>query len=81
MNQKEMMKRLQQLGFTLVELNLYLDTHPNCSKTRELYNRYSEEMAMLREQYFQKYGPTLNFGVCPAGDSFSWVNSPWPWEN
>ena len=81
MNQKEMMKRLQQLGFTLVELNLYLDTHPNCSKARELYNRYSEEMAMLREQYFVKYGPTLNFGVCPAGDSFSWVNSPWPWEN
>ena len=81
MNQKEMMKKLQQLSFTLVELNLFLDTHPDNREARELYNRYSEEMAMLREQYFQKYGPTLNFGVCPAGDSFSWINSPWPWEN
>jgi len=54
MNQKEMMKRLQQLGFTLVELNLYLDTHPDCVKARELYNRYSQEQAMLRDQYFQK---------------------------
>ena len=81
MNQKEMMKKLQQLSFTLVELNLYLDTHPNCNQARELYNRYSDEMSVLREQYFQKYGPTLNLGLCPAGESFSWVNSPWPWEN
>ncbi len=81
MTQKEMIKKLQEIGFTLVELNLYLDTHPHCDRARELYNRYSREQAMLREEYFEKFGPTMNFGVCPAGDSFSWVNSPWPWEN
>ena len=81
MNQKEMMKKLQELGFMLVELNLYLDTHPDCARARELYNTYSAQQAALREEYFEKYGPTMNFGLCPAGDSFSWVNSPWPWEN
>ena len=76
-----MMKKLQELSFTLVELNLFLDTHPNNVQARQLYNTYSAQMAALREQYFEAFGPTLNFGVCPAGDSFSWINSPWPWEN
>ena len=35
MNQKEMMKKLQQLSFTLVELNLFLDTHPDNREARE----------------------------------------------
>ena len=81
MDQKALMKKLQELGFMLVELNLYLDNHPHCRDARQLYNKYSAEMAAVREEYFEKYGPTMNFGVCPAGDSFSWVNSPWPWEN
>jgi spore coat protein JB len=81
MEQKALMKKLQELGFMLVELNLYLDNHPDCRDARLLYNKYSAEMAATREEYFEKYGPTMNFGVCPAGDSFSWVNSPWPWEN
>ena len=80
MNQKEMLKKLQEISFTLVELNLYLDTHPHCHRARELYNTYSQEQSALRAEYFEKYGPTMNFGVCPAGDSFSWINSPWPWE-
>ena len=81
MTQQEMMKKLQELSFMLVELNLFLDTHPDNRETRELYNTYSGQMASLREDYFAAYGPTMNFGICPAGDSFSWINSPWPWEN
>ena len=81
MTQQQMLKKLQELGFALVELNLFLDTHPDNTKARELYNTYSMQMHDLRKEYFEKYGPTMNFGVCPAGDSFSWINSPWPWEN
>lgn len=81
MTQQQMLKKLQELSFALVELNLFLDTHPDNVKARELYNAYSAQMRDLRKEYFENYGPTMNFGVCPAGDSFSWINSPWPWEN
>ena len=77
----ELKKKIQELSFTLVELNLYLDTHPDCRQALELYNRYSDELAQLRAEYVAEYGPLMNFGTCPAGNSFSWVNSPWPWEN
>ena len=77
----ELKRKIQELSFTLVELNLYLDTHPHCLQALELYNRYSLELKKLREEYNAKYGPLMNFGTCPAGNNFSWVNSPWPWEN
>ena len=80
MNKQDMIKKLQELSFTLVELNLFLDTHPDNAEARRLYNERSAQMAEVREQYFAAYGPMMNFGVCPAGDSFTWVNSPWPWE-
>ena len=77
----ELKRKIQELSFSLVELNLYLDTHPGCQKALELYNRYSAQLKSLREEYNMKYGPLMNFGTCPSPDSFSWVNSPWPWEN
>ena len=75
------LKRIQQLSFALVELNLYLDTHPDCKNALDLYNKYSAELKTLREEYTRKHGPLMNFGTCPAETGFSWVNSPWPWEN
>lgn len=81
MSQQEMLKKLQETSFMLVELNLFLDTHPDHAEARKAYNRYSDRLAHLREEYFTAFGPTMNFGVCPAGNDFSWVNSPWPWEN
>lgn len=76
-----MIKKLQEISFTLVELNLYLDTHPNCQQALTLYNTYAQQQKELREEYYKNHGPLLNFGNMPAGDSFQWVNSPWPWEN
>ncbi len=79
--QKECLRQIQELGFVLVELNLFLDTHPDDKQARDLYNKYSEELDSLRKKYNEMFGPTMNFGLCPTGDSFSWINSPWPWEN
>ena len=81
MTQQEMIKKLQEISFTLVELNLYLDTHPDCQQALTLYNTYAQQQKELREEYYKNYGTLLNFGNMPAGDSFQWVNSPWPWEN
>jgi spore coat protein JB len=81
MSRETLTKKLQEVGFMLVELNLFLDTHPNDKKAIELYNTYSMQQAELRKEYAQKYGPLLNFGNQEVDDNFSWVNSPWPWEN
>ena len=49
MTQQEMIKKLQEISFTLVELNLYLDTHPDCQQALTLYNTYAQQQKELRE--------------------------------
>jgi len=80
MSKEEMMQQMQELGFYLVELNLFLDTHPDNVRALAEYNSYALQLAELRRVYFETYGPVLNFGNQPAGKSFTWINSPWPWE-
>jgi len=81
MTQQELLNQLQQIAFYLVDLNLYMDTHPDCPQGLALYNTYATKLRELRMQYEQAYGPLLNFGNMLAKNGFDWINSPWPWEN
>lgn len=76
-----MILEIQQVGFVLVELNLYLDTHANDKVALMNYNTLSQQYKDLMMNYYQKYGPLMGFGHMPGGtESFLWVNSPWPWQ-
>lgn len=76
---ESMMKEIMSIDFTIVELNLYLNTHPFDQRALYLYNCAVQRSQMLRKQYEARYGPLT------ASSSFSkypwqWVKSPWPWE-
>jgi len=76
-----MMLQIQQLGFTLVDLNLYLDTHPMDKMALASYNTFHAQYHQMMMNYNMKYGPMMNFGHAPGGEEqFLWVNSPWPWQ-
>ena len=79
--QTEMMKKIQEIGFAVVDLNLFLDTHPDCAQALELYTMLASTLKSLKTDYVSKYGP-----LC-ATDSrnsapFEWVKdtNKWPWE-
>lgn len=76
-----MILQLQQIGFVLVDLNLYLDTHPMDKVALMNYNTLHDQYQKLMMQYNMTYGPLMNFGHAPGGmEQFLWVNSPWPWQ-
>jgi spore coat protein JB len=76
-----MILEIQQVGFVLVDLNLYLDTHPGDGVALANYNTLSKQYQDMMMNYNMKYGPIVNFGHQMGGtDSFLWVNSPWPWQ-
>ena len=73
------MTELQALNFAIQDLQLYLDTH-RCDKDaldayRELQRRYRE----CAEQYQHRYGP-MNQLCADDGETFRWLDDPWPWE-
>ncbi len=80
--EQDLMKQIQQISFLLVDLNLYLDNHPDCRQALEDYNILVEAMDELRKVYTQKYGPIMNFGTAKSDCPWQWADDqPWPWEN
>ena len=79
-NEKQaMMIQLMQYKFALIELQLYLDTHPKDMQMIDLYRKYLSIEKQMCMEYERKYGPI----TCDSefiGNEWTWDNSPWPWE-
>lgn len=77
--QRNMLKALQALSFGLIDTALFLDTHSKNQRALEYYRKNSEAYRILKGEYESKYGPLTMSEA--AGDSWNWVDKPWPWQN
>ncbi|HMM22677.1 MAG TPA: spore coat protein CotJB [Selenomonadales bacterium] len=76
-----LLRRLQEMEFVAVELNLYLDTHPCDEEAINDYNCAVEALRQLKKEYESQYGPLLNFGMGGFSRTpWQWAMGPWPWE-
>lgn len=78
--QRQLLKKLQEVDFVLVELTLYLDTHPNDLKAIDQYNYFAKKRAKIRHKYESKFGPLTHFGHSFNRYPDGWNEGPWPWE-
>ncbi|MDD3839715.1 MAG: spore coat protein CotJB [Clostridia bacterium] len=72
------LKSLMAIQFSLLELNLYLDTHPRDMRAIRKYNEYLEEYKEKKEEYEQKYGPIT--ARTKSGCPWEYIKGPWPWD-
>ena len=77
---EELLFNILMYKFALIELNLYLDTHPNNSQMLNLYNQYLSEEKKLCDEFEKKYGPLTTDSINLGTNSWNWIKSPWPWE-
>ncbi|WP_238378779.1 spore coat protein CotJB [Halalkalibacillus sediminis] len=75
-----MMEKIQAIDFTLVELTLYLDTHPEDSYALEQFNSFAELSHQHKRQFEEKFGPLMQFGRSFVWNEWSWNSPPWPWQ-
>ena len=68
---------LQKLGFYMVDLKLYLDTHKDDDEALNTFKVYRDEYNKMSQYYAKDYGPLFFNQVL---DSWTWVDEPWPWE-
>jgi spore coat protein JB len=71
---------LQKVDFALVELSLYLDTHPAEMQAVQQFNQLVQQRQQLANAFEMKYGPLLQFGRSYSRFPWHWVDSPWPWQ-
>lgn len=76
----QLMLRLMELEFICVELNLFLDTHPQDERALADFVVASEELLEAKHEFEAAHHPLLNYGLGHVSDGWNWVCDPWPWE-
>lgn len=74
-----MLKKIQAISFAMVETELYLDSHPECSVALEHYEHLANEYRELVSIYENEVAPIRHEGA--IGEKWTWVSNPWPWHN
>ena len=73
----EMMMQLRAYKFSIIELGLYLDTHPDDEKALCLHKEYCKKAKELSDKYQKMFGPLTIYYPCKK---WRWLEEPWPWE-
>ncbi|MDQ0162741.1 spore coat protein CotJB [Aeribacillus alveayuensis] len=76
----DLMEEIQACDFVLVELTLYLDTHPYDHQAIQQYNQYAQYSMQLKQVFESKFGPLKQFGNSFSDQNWSWGKAPWPWQ-
>ena len=77
-DKKELLKQITAVDFMVIDLHLYLNTHPNDRNALSKYNSFAVEANRLKQNYERCFGP-LSYGAC-SEYPWQWISEPWPWE-
>ena len=79
MTERDMMlKKIGMLKFALVDVDLFLDTHPGDTDMIKKREEYERELTPLINSYEQKFGPLTK--AENTTNTWAWVKDPWPWD-
>lgn len=80
MDKETLLNAIRKYLFYTLELNLYLDSFPQCKEAQKDLDMMSKKLNSLIAEYEEKYGQLQNFGLSCNPDMCSWTQDPWPWE-
>lgn len=79
MNEREiLLKKIGTYRFAILDLNIFLDTHPNDTETLNKVKEYEKLLAPLAAEYEAKFGPLTKKEN--TANTWTWVKDPWPWD-
>lgn len=79
MCKEDLMKLIQSTNFAVIEMALYLDTHPDSSCALDTYHDYNKTLKEAVAIYEKRFGPLTIYGVNDE-NFWSWGDEPWPWQ-
>jgi len=74
------LEEIQAVDFVLVELTLYLDTHPDDANAINQFNQYAQYKKQIEANFESKYGPLFQYGNSYSDENWGWGKGPWPWQ-
>ena len=74
----KLLREVQELSFVKCELELFLDTHPDCAQARDYFEQTVSALDSRIDEYESKYGPITAKGALRF-EGWNWVDGDWPW--
>ena len=74
---EKQMKTLSCMAFSMYELRLFLDTHPDSKTAASKLSELEKTYLPLRKKFEDKFGPLK---ASDAESAVDWIKGPWPWE-
>ena len=79
MDRCKMLEWVQALCFVVVDMQLYLDTHPCDKEALAYYKDAVENYEKAKRQFEDAYGPLVATSSLDC-DRWAWADTPLPWE-
>ena len=73
-----LLKKIGTLKFAIVDIDLFLDTHPGDSEVLQKRAEYETQVLPLIKEYESKFGPLTTSEN--ETNTWTWVKDPWPWD-
>ena len=77
---KALLNEIGKIDFVLVELNLYLDTHPFDQQALANIRQFQRMKKQPMQEYAQNYGPLTRDCLDDNDREWKWALQDWPWE-
>lgn len=74
-----MLNDISIVDFVLVDLSLYLDTHPFDQEAMQYFNHYSKIKNKMSRDFSMRYFP-LTKDMAESNKEWRWGAAPLPWE-
>ena len=78
-NKEQLLRDIGIVGFVVIDLGLYLDTHPMDRNAIEYFNHYSRIKRQMEKEFSAKYYP-LRQDLAESNNEWRWGAAPLPWE-
>ena len=79
MSEKTLAETIMAVRFAMIDLQLYLDTHPESVEALRTYTEYNAKLRELTAQYVRNFGPLSMYDVS-GNDGWTWGEAPMPHE-
>ena len=76
---ESLMEELRAMNFAIVDLKLYLNTHPCECRKVDVYNQFVQKYKALMAEYEENFGP-LVADTYESDCPWEWIENPWPWD-
>lgn len=93
-DRQALLQRINEASFAVVDITLYLDTHPTDMEALQFFKKVMKERKIALEEFEAKYEPLMVDCVnpkennktgfasdYPGQEHWTWADGPIPWDN